>query len=250
MNSLFIQALLVGLLVWVLFIDKYVTQLFSYRPIVVGPLVGLLLGNVQAGLQVGVIVELMFLGQVYVGTALPPEETFSTAIAAAFACITGNVAVAVATALPLAILGQQVLQFRNMVLTVWTGNKVEKAALNLDMKGVWFYGQIMPNLFNLVLLAVPAFMAVYFGADAVQAIINAIPPMIISGLTVGGKIIGAVGLALLLKSINVKGVWYFFLIGFFFASYLNIQPIGIALIAVIAVAAAYYNDQRSESRGA
>lgn len=250
MDDLLIKAILLALLVWVLFIDKYVTQLFSYRPIVVGPLVGLLLGNVRAGIEVGAIVELMFLGQVYVGTALPPEETFSTAVAAAFACITGNVPVAVATALPLAILGQQVLQFRNMVLSVWTGHRVEAAAQRLDMKGIWFYGQIVPNLFNFLLLAVPAFLAVYYGADAVQAIIAAIPPVIINGLTVGGKIIGAVGLALLLKSVNVKGVWFYFLVGFFFASYLNIQPIGIAVIALIAVASAYYSDLRHEKKGA
>lgn len=55
--------------------------------------------------------------------------------------------------------------------------------------------------------------------------------------------IGAVGLALLLKCINVKNIWFYFLIGFFFASFLNINPIGITIIAVICVAVAYYMDR-------
>jgi len=249
MDELFIRALLVALLMWVIFIDKYVTQFFTYRPIVVGPLVGLIMGNVGMGLQVGVIIELMFLGQVFVGTALPPEETFSTGVAAAFACISGNPTVALATALPLAVLGQMGMYFRNMVLTVWTGNRVEAAAKKHNLKLIWFYGQIMPNIFNLILFAVPTFLAIYYGADVVQSIINAIPQVVINGLTVGGKMIGAVGLALLLKSINSKGVWHYFLIGFFLSSYLNINPIGITIVAIVCVAFAYYRDKSFEKEG-
>ena len=73
------------------------------------------MGNLRMGLEVGCIIELMFLGQIFVGTALPPEETFSTGIAAAFACISGNTAVALATS-HLAILGQMAMYFRNMFM--------------------------------------------------------------------------------------------------------------------------------------
>ncbi|GHH98627.1 PTS mannose/fructose/sorbose/N-acetylgalactosamine transporter subunit IIC [Neobacillus kokaensis] len=246
MDNLLLSSILVALVMWLIFLDKYVTQFFTYRPIVVGPLVGFIMGDVGIGLQVGVIIELMFLGQVFVGTALPPEETFSTGIATAFAVISGSTVVALATALPLAVLGQMAMYFRNMVLTVWTGKKVEDAAKRLSLKGMWFYGQIMPNLFNLVLFAVPTFLAIYFGAETVQAIIDAVPKVIVDGLTVGGQMIGAVGLALLLKSINTKGIWHYFLIGLFFSSYLNINPIGITLIAVICVAMAYFTDKRHE----
>ena len=59
--------------------------------------------------------------------------------------------------------------------------------------------------------------------------------------------IGAVGLALLLQSINVKGIWYYFIIGFFFSSFLKIGNIGITLVAVVCVAMAYYNDNKQEA---
>ena len=204
------------------------------------------MGDLKMGLMVGCTIELMFLGQVFVGTALPPEETFSTIIATAFACISGSTEVALATALPLAILGQMGMYFRNMVLCVWTQHRLEAAVERGSRTGITMNCLILPNVFNFVLFSVPVFLAIYLGAGPVQAIINAIPKVIIDGLAVGGGMIGAVGLALLLKCINVKQIWYYFLIGFFFSIFLNINPIGITLIAVVCVAMAYYREMDME----
>ena len=236
--SLLVKAVLVALVTWLTFFDKYCTQFFTYRPIVIGPIIGLIMGDLK--------MELMFLGQVFVGTALPPEETFSTIIATAFACISGSTEVALATALPLAILGQMGMYFRNMVLCVWTQHRLEAAVERGSRRGITMNCLILPNVFNFVLFSVPVFLAIYLGAGPVQAIINAIPKVIIDGLAVGGGMIGAVGLALLLKCINVKHIWYYFLIGFFFSSFLNINPIGITLIAVVCVAMAYYREMDRE----
>ena len=244
-SGLLVQSLVLTLVTWLMFFDKYCTQLFTF-----GPIVGLIMGNFEIGLQVGCIVELMFLGQVFVGTALPPEETFSTIIATAFACIANSTEVALATALPLAVIAQMGMYFRNMVLCVWTGHRLEAAVERHDLKGITMNCLVLPNVFNLVLFALPVFLAVYFGADLVQGIINAIPQSIITGLAVGGNMIGAVGLSLLMKSINFSKMWYFFLIGFFFASYLGIGNIGITMLAVICVAAAFYADRDREEQTA
>lgn len=79
----------------------------------IGPVVGAIVGDINTGLQVGYTIELMFLGQVLVGTALPPEETFLTDIATAFAYISGNQQLAFAAVLPLVILGQTDMYFHN-----------------------------------------------------------------------------------------------------------------------------------------
>ena len=97
--SFLVQCILLALFTWIAFIDKYCTQMYTYRPVVAGAIVGLIMGDFSIGLQVGCIIELMFLGQVFVGTALPPEETFSTILAAAFACVSGSTEVALATAI-------------------------------------------------------------------------------------------------------------------------------------------------------
>lgn len=134
--SLLVKAVLVALVTWLTFFDKYCTQFFTYRPIVIGPIIGLIMGDLKMGLMVGCTIELMFLGQVFVGTALPPEETFSTIIATAFACISGSTEVALATALPLAILGQMGMYFRNMVLCVWTQHRLEAAVERGSRTGI------------------------------------------------------------------------------------------------------------------
>ena len=51
------------------------------------------------------------------------------------------------------------------------------------------------------------------------------------GLAVGGGLIGAVGFALLLRSIKAKNVWPMFLIGFVLSSYFKLNLIGISVLA-------------------
>lgn len=247
MEMSLLRCLILALFTWLTFIDKYCTQLYTYRPVVAGGIVGLIMGNFQIGLEVGCIIELMFLGQVFVGTALPPEETFSTILAAAFACITGSKEVALATAIPLAVLGQMGMYLRNIVLCGWAGVRLDKAIEKRDRKGITMNVLILPNLFNLVLFAVPVFLAVYFGADVVQAIINFIPPVIINGIKAAGGMIGAVGLALLLVSLDFKNLWAFFALGFFVASYFGVKQIGCTIVAVIVVAITYMIDKKIEA---
>lgn len=245
--SFLLQCILLALFTWLTFIDKYCTQMFTYRPVVAGAIVGLIMGDFSIGLQVGCIIELMFLGQVFVGTALPPEETFSTILAAAFACVSGSTEVALATAIPIAILGQMGMYLRNIVLCTWTGHRLEAAVERMDRKGITMNCLILPNIFNLILFAVPVFLAVYFGADLVQSIIDFIPDVIINGIAAAGGLIGAVGLAMLLKSINFKGLWYFFALGFFVASYLGVNSIGCTVLAIICVAITYQSDKRADA---
>jgi PTS system mannose-specific IIC component len=50
-------------------------QLMISRPIVAAPLTGWLLGDPMAGLQAGAMVELLWLGRLPVGAAIPPDDT-------------------------------------------------------------------------------------------------------------------------------------------------------------------------------
>lgn len=50
-------------------------QFMISRPIVVGPLTGWVLGNTLIGLEVGMLVELLWLGRLPVGAAIPPDDT-------------------------------------------------------------------------------------------------------------------------------------------------------------------------------
>ena len=52
-----------------------VLQLMLSRPIVAGPLTGLVLGEPLIGLQAGMLVELLWLGRLPVGASIPPDDT-------------------------------------------------------------------------------------------------------------------------------------------------------------------------------
>lgn len=242
--NLFMQALLTSIVTWIGFLDKAFLHTFLYRPIVIGPLLGLVFGDLSMGLQVGVSVELMFLAVIFVGTAIPPDETISAALATALACATGSAEVGIATALPISFVGQIFRQTRNSTIYEFTQRMVDKAAAEANPRKVVLWTSIIPSVFEYLFFGLPTFVGVYYGASYVQAFIDFIPDWLISGISAGGGLLGAVGVALLLGSVKDKSAWPYFLVGFIFASYLGINMIGIALIAVICVAMNYYADKR------
>lgn len=52
-----------------------VLQLMVSRPIVAAPLTGWLLGDGTTGLQIGALLELLWLGRIPVGASIPPDDT-------------------------------------------------------------------------------------------------------------------------------------------------------------------------------
>ena len=58
------QALMVGLVGAIGTFDFQLGTLYAHRPIVLCPLVGLVLGDLQAGLMIGASLELLFMGNI------------------------------------------------------------------------------------------------------------------------------------------------------------------------------------------
>ena len=241
-----IQAILVSLIVWIGFLDKAFLHTFIYRPICIGPLVGLIFNNIEIGLQVGVTVEMMFLGVVFVGTAVPPDEVVSTGIAAALACASGSAEIGIATALPISLIGLIGRYFRNTTIQEFTTRQVEKAAARADKRGIVLWTSVVPAICNYLLFGLPTLIAVYFGADVVQGFLNVIPAWLTDGVRAGGGMMGAIGVALLLGMIQIKSAWPYFLMGFIISAYLGINMIGMAAIAVVAVAIIYYAREKTD----
>ena len=68
-----LQAFLLGCVAFIGKCDLATGTNLIQRPIVLGPLVGLILGDFQMGIVVGATLELAFLGQVSVGAYIPPN---------------------------------------------------------------------------------------------------------------------------------------------------------------------------------
>ena len=73
-------------------LDRTATfQLMISRPIVAAPLTGWVLGHPMVGLQVGALVELLWLGRLPVGAAIPPDDTQVSVAATVLAVSMGGV---------------------------------------------------------------------------------------------------------------------------------------------------------------
>ncbi|HZE85271.1 MAG TPA: PTS sugar transporter subunit IIC, partial [Puia sp.] len=85
------------------------TTLLS-RPLVLAPLVGLALGDLNQGVIIGATLELIFMGNIKVGAAIPPDVITGGVLSTAFAILSGKgPAVALALAIPISILAEMVI---------------------------------------------------------------------------------------------------------------------------------------------
>ena len=82
----FLQIALVFLVTFVAAIDQFDFTESLYQPIVTGPIIGAILGDVQTGLVVGGTYQLMTIGNMPIGGAQPPNAVIGGIMAAVFAC--------------------------------------------------------------------------------------------------------------------------------------------------------------------
>ena len=132
-----VQAILLGL-VAMLGNAEYLlgTSLLS-RPIIMGTLTGLVLGDIPTGVTLGATLELAFMGAFSIGASIPPEMISGTVLGTAFAITTGSGAeTALTVGLPVASL---VLIAKNVgmvfILPPFV-HKADKYAAQGNMKGV------------------------------------------------------------------------------------------------------------------
>lgn len=80
-----IQILLVFLVTFIAAIDQFSFLESLYQPIVTGPVIGAILGDVQTGLTVGATFQLIQIGSMPVGGAQPPNAVIGGIMATVFA---------------------------------------------------------------------------------------------------------------------------------------------------------------------
>lgn len=226
-------ALIVGLILGILwFIEKMLGTPMVIRPIVVSTVIGIALGDVQTGLLVGATLELVFMGFIQVGGAVPPDVLVGAGLGTAFAISSGSGAeVALALALPIAVLAQS-LKVIVFIVRSWFMDFAVSLAKNANIKGM-----IALNMAGLILQCfmyfAVGFVAILFGSTAVEAFIDNIPTTIMNGLEVAGGLLPAVGFALLLQPMMNKFNILYFVFGFALVAYVDLPILGITLLGVV-----------------
>lgn len=227
-----IQTLLIALLTLVARCHTMVGTSLINRPIVLGALTGLIVGDLQQGIIMGGTLELAFVGAVSIGAYIPPDMVSGTILGTAFAIAAGQgPETALALSYPIAA-AYQAVSTLGTPIGLWLMHKCDRYAEIGDVKkfeqGYWMTGFIPKLIFVPI---VP--LAYYFGSDAVTAVLNHMPAFIQTGINISGGLIPALGFAMLAQMIMNKKVVVFFFLGFFTVKYLSIGTTGVAIFAVI-----------------
>lgn len=229
-----LTAVLIGLIGALGVMDFQFGSLYINRPIVLGPLVGLVLGDVTQGLIIGANLELFFMGAVSIGAYIPPDSIVGGILATAFAISTGNsIEAAIALAMPIGLISLAVGNFLNVfnsVILRFTDKYAEEGKYGGIVATHWMIGIL--NVLRRFLLV---FFAFYLGVDKMQGLIDAIPTVLIDGMDAAAGLLPALGFAMLMRMILNKQIIPYFFLGFICAAYLGMPVLGVAILGLIIV---------------
>ncbi|MDF9825406.1 fructoselysine and glucoselysine-specific PTS system IIC component [Breznakia sp. PF5-3] len=229
------QTFLIILIAFFAYMHSYVGSTMHNRPIVVAPLVGLVLGDLETGIKLGATLELVFMGAFPIGASNPPDFVAGSIIASAYVITTGqDFTNAVLLAVPIATLVLLIDNVQMTVLLTWASHIADKFALKGDIKGVE-RTQIIAGIGNKIILACVVGLGFYLGVPFIEKILAYIPDYVSHGLDVAAGIIPAIGFAMLARMMVTKKMVPFLLLGFLLAAYMEITVVGIALMGVVVV---------------
>ena len=211
----FLVALVAG---FAYFARRFMGDLYLERPIIIGPIVGLICGDIHTGLIIGGTLELFFMGAVDIGGSVPSNYAVGSAIGTFFA-ITHNIEIAqalVAVAIPAALLGSFFEVFAK-TFGVFFVNAAEKMAEKSNVKGIAMLTHL-GNLFHGLAYFIPVFLAAQVSSEMVKGLMDSVPVWLNLGMTLAGKTLPALGFALLLNNLATNKLMPFFFIGFIIAA--------------------------------
>ena len=249
-----VQIALVFLVTFVAAIDQFDFLESLYQPIVTGAIIGAILGDINTGLIVGGTYQLMTIGNMPIGGAQPPNAVIGGIMAAIFACtLDMDPDMAVATAIPFALLGQYgvtlFFTLRAPLLEFFRA-----AAEKADTKAVTKWTIVSECILGLIFAVIVTLF--FIGGLAVgQQIVDAIPDWLNTGLSQAGNMMKFVGFAILLKIMMNRDMWGFFFMGFGLALIAsNIEAIAgpaLLILTLIGFGIAFWDfQQQTELKGA
>lgn len=238
-----LEAFLLAIVMFVTYGGNWLTgQSMIDRPIVVGPLVGLVLGDLQSGIIIGASLEAVFMGAINVGGTAAVNPAVGTVFGTAFAIIlNGGPEVALTLAIPIGILAGAMETLISILLSAsaepfdrLAREGKEKSIIALHF-GLW--------VLKFLVFSVIVFVAVLVGSEPIKAFVDAIPPVVMNGLAVCGGLLPAAGFAILLKMLWEKKIAIFYFLGFTLIAYLKLPLVALAIIGAVIAATTAMRDK-------
>ncbi|QIK68789.1 PTS N-acetylgalactosamine transporter subunit IIC [Erysipelothrix sp. HDW6C] len=232
------QGILLAVMALIVGIDFWLEALFIFRPIIVGTLTGIILGNAQLGLVAGGLTELTFAGLTPAGGTQPPNPVLAAVMTVVLAHTSGSTPEAsIGLSLPFSFLMQYIILFFYSTFSFFMKG-ADIAADNADTEKILNINRITTLIVG-VTYAVVVFLSAYVAQDAMKSLVTSMPEWLTHGFEIAGGILPAVGFGMLLK-VMMKGSYIpYLIIGFVLASFLpfsNLLPVamvGLALALIV-----------------
>ncbi|EME3592914.1 PTS mannose/fructose/sorbose transporter subunit IIC [Enterococcus faecium] len=237
-----ISIILVVLVAFLAGMEGILDEFQFHQPLVACTLIGLVTGNLEAGIVLGGTLQMIALGWANIGAAVAPDAALAS-VASAIILVLGGQGVkgvpsAIAIAVPLAVAGL----FLTMIvrtIAVPIVHLMDAAAEEGNIRTVEMW-HIIAVCLQGVRIAVPAAALLFIPAQTVQSFLESMPAWLTDGMAIGGGMVVAVGYALVINMMATKEVWPFFVIGFVVAAISQLTLIALGALGV-ALALIYLN---------
>ena len=203
------------------------------RPIFIGFVTGLLLGDMETGILVGAQLELAFLGIVAIGATAAADAEIATIMTVAFSIVNG---LPMETVIPLGItVGYAASLLSNIRLLIAeffipaSDRALEKDEEKKFVMLCWV-GSIIAFF---VWPSVICVAGVLVGGPVLESFINNLPPFILNGIGAAGAMLPALGIAMILTLIFNKRIAIYFMAGFVIYKYLAVDMIFMLVIGLL-----------------
>ena len=246
-----ISMVLVVVVAFLAGLEGILDQFQFHQPLVACTLIGLVTGNLTAGVMLGRSLQLLALGWANIGAAVAPDAALASVAAAIILVLGGDfsskgIAVAQGVAIPLAVAGL----FLTMIvrtLSVGLVHTADAAAKKGDIKGVE-RAHFVALLLQGLRIAIPAALLLMIPADTVKGALEAMPAWLSDGMQIGGGMVVAVGYAMVINMMSSREVWPFFFLGFALAALKELTLISLGIIG-LCLAVMYLALEASGSNG-
>lgn len=248
-----VQAIIIALFVYLGSIGSVVGNTLGWynlgRPLVASFVVGVIMGNVEVAVQLGLLLQLANLGSVTPGGAVGWDLSYATyiGVAGALTFHTGDMATTTALMWTFSVVGGAIgVAMWNVTyaLDLSVNRVAYQGALEANPKKIAFANAGLGNFIGFVCRFFPAVIILVTTAVAgSQTGINVaelIPAWFLTTINTFGGMMAALGMGILLHYlIKANWQWVLVIFGFMLVGYFGLDMMGIATLAII-IAVLYY----------
>ncbi len=247
-----VQIVLVALFIYLAAIGSIVGNTIGWyclgRPLVASFVVGLIMGDIQTAMIVGIPLQIAYLANVTPGGAVAWDLSYATYVGTFMAIALKGTVTSNAALIGLAFVGAGIggivggtMWNVHYALDVFINRWANRIAESGNTKKMWMPNVIGGQTIGFLCRFIPAVIVLTaISAGATSGVGISIPSWFISGISTFGSMMAALGMGIILSFLVRERVhWAIFFAGFVLVTYFGLNTMAVAVVATI-VAAIYY----------